>query len=178
MTTTAILDTTALDAFFKTNLFTLLLSLFDRVRIPERVEREFLNNIDADDRYSFLVRTYDENHWVEKCTEYDLVTVALLKAEPDIHAGEAEVISQYSILGTGGGRFFAILDDQRAREVARRMSVEIRGTLALLARLDLMGMVNYNKTVGLLVASGSRFRPGTIRDAYAVEQQRFASGIQ
>lgn len=170
----AILDTTAVESFYRLGRFTDLLQLFSRVRIPERVEREFIAT-ERDKRFAFLLAMY-QLHSIEKCTEYDLIQVKLLSADARIDEGEAEVISQYSTLTGSHSELVAVLDDGKARQAAERLQIRVKGTLALLARLDLLGQLNYYESVAQLREHGARFADRVVERARTNERMLFDSG--
>jgi predicted nucleic acid-binding protein len=136
-------DTTLLDAVYKLQILELLPFLYNRVFISTTVEREFLSeeNEDRDQRYSFLTIAYNTLTWLEKCNTFDDALRELLAADPKIHPGEAEVIAQSKSLETfrlSEDDIISVLDERRAREVAKNIGLRIVGTLRILAKLHFL----------------------------------------
>lgn len=146
-----ILDTSVLISLYTLDLVDKLYLLFNEVRIPVAVEREFLNRVDEerDTRFKFINEMYDKNQiWFKKCNEYgsDLVEIFL---SSKLDEGEAEVLAQNQALQ---GSYITLIDERRARNVAKHKSnFRVHGTLYILANLDIkLQACDYYKCVEYL----------------------------
>ncbi|MDX2284241.1 MAG: hypothetical protein NW241_08765 [Bacteroidia bacterium] len=170
----AILDTSALLCLYHLRLLHLLNLIFDEVRIPSEVQREFLEqHPDPDERTSrfrFLTQFFEaHDSWFLICNEYgsDLVTIYL--AVPGMDRGEAEALAQNQYFDS---LYQVILDERTARRVAESRGMARTGTLAILAYLDLaLGACDYLACVHRLRSElNTRFSDQIIGAVY--EQMR------
>jgi predicted nucleic acid-binding protein len=174
----SIIDTSVLITFHQLNSIKQLNLLFNEVYIPITVERQFLK-VDTDNRLNFLLNFYEENKWFKKCQTYQSDTIALLSTEKKIHEGEREAMAQYkqiqSDLEVQEGNIVCVIDERNARKVAFRMDINLSGTLYLLAKLDLIGYLNYYEVVEKIKAE-RRFSEKLIDDA--MKKAKHDLGIQ
>ncbi len=140
---TAILDTSALIVLEYLGLLPYLSYFYGKILIPLSVEREFLNtkapNL-GDRRYENLLHCY-ENYFFEKCDLDTAIEMQLFVELYGLNEGEAEVLAQNQLLAN---RCEMIIDERRARKIAKAKNLKFHGVLHLLARMDIeLGVCNY-----------------------------------
>lgn len=165
----AILDTSALLCLYHVDVLSYLSLLFDEVRVPEEVQQEFFNapsEAEKSKRFAFLHNFYQDNDtWFIPCNEYgeDLITIYL--SEKGMDRGEAEALAQNQFYDS---LYQVIIDEKIARKIARNNEMEIRGTLSLLADMELShGLLDYRTIVKRLIDElGTRFSQKVIDLVY------------
>lgn len=139
----AILDTGVLRNLYYLNLAHYLNMFYHRVLIPRAVEREFFAIQEVNekqDRYDFLAKAYVEmGAWLKQCNSYDDASIQIYPSlvpeyQKKLHQGEAEVFVQNQTLGMVSE---LLIDEKIARKHAKNINVQTRGTLYVLARLDI-----------------------------------------
>jgi len=149
----AILDTSALLCLYHLGLLEKLNLLFQEVRIPVAVEKEFLFKVKSEEakneRFAFLTACYEANDtWLFKCMEYgkDLITLYLTMEGMD--EGEAEALAQNQALDSS---YQLIIDEKTARNVAKARSFSISGVAFLLACMEVKhGLCDYRACINRL----------------------------
>lgn len=168
-----VIDTSALITFYELGRIELLNQLFNKVYIPVAVESEFLKE-DTDVKLNFLLPLQEGNGWIKKCQTYADDIIAILGTERNIDSGEREAIAQFKKLQEDlqieQGRITCVIDERNARRVAQAMDVDVSGTLLLLARLHMLGFINYYETV-LPIAKRRRFSKELIDQAFEKASQ-------
>jgi len=134
----AIVDTSVLIAMHHLGVWNCLNLLYTKVYVPRAVEREFLARKDMDEpmlskHHKFLEHIYSLP-WVEACSDYDSVIVGMYNMEKGIHLGESEAFAQWQALGNIPE---VLVDDRKARSLARIEKIEHHGTMYLLALLEI-----------------------------------------
>jgi uncharacterized protein len=119
-----VLDSTCLISLDLVGRLELLPNLFDPILIPPEVERE--SSISAP--------------WLKVEAPSNFALVSALKATVD--DGEAEAIALAS-----EKQCRIVLDDRRARDLAKHMGLEMTGTVALLVRAKRLGLLPWIKPV-------------------------------
>lgn len=135
----AILDTSVLICLYQLNLLDNLYLFFNKVRVPRKVEEEFLqknkDELERSKRYSFIEEFYTKNNsWFIRCVEYSEDLISIYTADKKIDEGEAEVFAQNQALGSD---HIMLLDETNARNLARSNDLAYHGVLFILAKLDL-----------------------------------------
>jgi predicted nucleic acid-binding protein len=150
---TAIIDTSVLLSLYYLDLLNFLNLIYNEVRIPREVERDFLeknrNYEEQNVRFEFITRFY-KNHapWFFQCNEYGEDLVQIYLTEKDLDKGEAEVFTQNQALGSNHE---LLLDERAGRKVAQQESIIHHGVLYILACLDLkLKVCDYYMTVATL----------------------------
>ncbi len=149
----AILDTSVLISLYQLNLLENLILFFNNVRVPRKVEEEFLlknkDEIERSKRHRFLEEFYSKNGvWFTRCNEYSEDIIAIYLADINIDEGEAEVFAQNQALGND---YLMLLDESNARNLARKNELACHGVLYILAKLDLnFKICNYFDNVKIL----------------------------
>ncbi len=168
-----VIDTSALITFYELGKMELLNQLFNEVYIPTTVEEQFLKE-NADEKLRFLLPFQDGNGWIKKCQTYSDDIIAILATEKKIDPGEREAMAQFKKLQVDleieRGRITCVIDERDARKIALAMDVEVCGTLLLLARLHLLGFINYYETVQP-IAKRRRFSKKVIDQAFEKASQ-------
>ncbi|HRG07040.1 MAG TPA: hypothetical protein PLJ08_00570 [Cyclobacteriaceae bacterium] len=163
-----VIDTSALITFFELGKVELLNQLFNEVYIPVTVEEQFLKE-NTDEKLSFLLQFQDGNGWIKKCQTYRNDIISILNTEKKIDSGEREAIAQFKKLQEDleieEGRIICVIDERDARNIAQAMDVEVSGTLLLLARLHMLGFIDYYETVQP-IAKRRRFSKRLIDQAF------------
>lgn len=127
MPETAIIDTSALIALEKINLIEILCKIYTEIILPEAVFNEFgTPSVDC-----YLVKKIESP------------LVRLLVSELNLGKGEAEVIALARETGMK-----IIIDDQKARKVAKTLGLNITGTIGILLKAENLGLIEsaYRKT--------------------------------
>jgi len=134
----AIIDTSVLLSLYHLNLLESLKLLYRTVRVPRKVEEEFLiNNEDENERskrFNFLMDFYEQqNSWFIQCTEYGSDLVQIYLTDKRLDEGEAEVFAQNQSFDS---THELLLDEKAGRNVAKSEYVKHHGVLYVLANLD------------------------------------------
>lgn len=171
----SIIDTSALITFYQLDIIQLLNQLFNEVYIPDTVERQFLKR-ETDTRLRFLFSFYEENKWFRKCQTYEPAMMKILSTDKRIDEGEREAMAQYkriqTDLGIEEGNIVCVIDERIGRRVAGNMDIKVMGTLYLLARLGILGMLDYHRIVGDIRLS-RRFSKEYIDEAHRRAKEDF-----
>ena len=134
----AILDASPLMSFFALDKLSELLQFYDVLLIPRAVEQEFLNKAPCgtvDERHEWIQQQYSNSPLqINACLEYGSDLIQLYHSQPSIDLGEAEVLAQNQYLDN---LCELILDDQKVVKFARNQGFKVKGTIALLAELEL-----------------------------------------
>lgn len=135
----AILDTSVLICLYQLNLLENLFLFFNKVRVPRKVEEEFLqrnpDELERSQRYSYIENFYQKNTtWFIRCVEYSDDLISIYTADKKIDLGEAEVFAQNQALGND---HIMLLDETNARSLAKSNELSYHGVLFILAKLDL-----------------------------------------
>jgi predicted nucleic acid-binding protein len=177
----AIMDNSSLRALYHLNLLDSLILLYSNVYIPREVEKEFLRaKSEETTRYIFITNFYEKNIWFQRCSTYRDSLVELFLADDytkKLHRGEAEAIVQNQ---TMQNNCEVLLDEAEAREVAKVQHVCVRGTLSILALLDLRWKkCDYRQSVEILQKKHkARYSQKIINDAYEIIKQELTSGSE
>ncbi len=115
-----ILDTTCLIALEKLNLFNLLSQLYSEVLVPPQVVKEF----------SLTLPDFIQ---IRKVKDIKLLKVLMLQ----LGRGEAEVIA----LALEEGDCIIVLDDKKARKIAKDLNLKVTGTLGVLLKAKKLGLI-------------------------------------
>jgi len=115
-----ILDTTCLIALEKLNLFNLLSQLYSKVLVPPQVVKEF----------SLTLPDFIQ---IRKVKDIKLLKVLML----ELGKGEAEVIA----LALEEGDCIIVLDDKKARKIAKDLNLKVTGTLGVLLKAKKLGLI-------------------------------------
>jgi len=120
-------DTGPLAVLFKANLLFILKEVHEEVLVPRAVERELRRKTEGD----VIFRNYP---WIKvvEVENIDLVEVLMLMVDE----GEAEAIA---LALDSGARI--LIDEKRGRKGARKLGLEIRGTIGLFVEAKKKGVV-------------------------------------
>lgn len=176
-----VVDNSILDSLYRLELVRYLSLLYVEVLIPIGVRKEFLSerNSDADKRFSFLWRAFEEFPWMKPCQTYDSDLMAILAADRKMHEGETEVLAQRGKLERelyGPDTVVCGLDEKYARRIARSQSLSTNGTLRILAALRFPDRKKYEKDVSFLRREGKRFSNDIVGLAYRSIEKEVQAG--
>lgn len=126
----AIADTSALIALDKIGLLEILCKIYSEIILPEAVIKEF--------------GTPDMNCYSIRKVESHLIK--LLINDLNLGKGESEVIALAIATGVR-----TIMDDQKARKVAKTLGLKVTGTIGLLLKAEKLGLIEnaYRKAMEL-----------------------------
>lgn len=110
----------------------LLERLYGRIFVPEKVYLECTDTV----HYRKEVELISQSAWIKRCSIEDSRLFRLLYAEID--AGEAEAL----VLALEQKADLLLLDDQEARNKARKLGLPITGALGVLLKAKNEGMIN------------------------------------
>jgi predicted nucleic acid-binding protein len=167
--TKAILDTSVLICLYQLDLVEHLQFFYNKVRIPRKVEEEFLtghkDELEKSNRYNFITTFYSKHHtWFEPCTDYSADLIAIYLTEKGIDAGEAEVFAQNQVLGND---HIILLDENPGRKLAKTKSIEHHGVLYILAVMDSKFKVcDYWKSIRILEGYGFRLNDAIVNKVW------------
>lgn len=117
-------DSTCLIGLERISKLELLPALFSQIVIPPEVQREFAGSFP----------------WLQVDDRFDRLLARALRMQVD--GGEAEAICLASQL-----KVRVILDDRRARAVARNLGVSLIGTVGILLRAKRAGVVSHIRPI-------------------------------
>lgn len=161
---TAIIDTSVLLCLFRLNILDKLNLLFSEIRVPRKVESEFLFRTDpteASARFKFITSFYESHRgWFIRCNEYDSATVEIYIKIEKLDPGESEVFAQNQYLENA---HTLLIDEKKARKVALKKQSTVHGFLFILASLDIKyGICDYQKGITILQKEGLGHFPETL----------------
>src|SRR5690606_10685282 len=114
-------------------------NLFYSLLVPEKVVEEFNRGlIKHPEDYPFA-DAIDRGEFLEKCSTYDSGTLDLMKAEKNVHDGEAEAAAQQLIINSD----FIWSDDKKFTVAIKKLlpSVKVFNSLHIVALLDLKNYI-------------------------------------
>lgn len=117
-------DTTPLISLMKIEHLDLVHQLFGEIQIPEAVYSELVSNR----RFSKESKMIQESAFIKKVAVRDSKAVELLRRSTGLDAGESEAI----ILSDVNKADVLLMDESRGRNVARRMGIQLMGTIGIL----------------------------------------------
>lgn len=120
MPDTAIADTSSLIALEKINLLDILCKIYDRILLPEAVFREF----GVPHPVCYAVKKIESP------------LIKLLVSDLNLGRGEAEVIA---LAKETGHRI--IMDEQKGRNVAKRLGLNVTGTIGILLKAEKLHLI-------------------------------------
>lgn len=173
----SIIDTSVLLSLYHLELLDFLNLLYEEVLIPTTVENEFLSikdEAEKTNRLKLLNNFYELKPWIKKCNNYNTDSLILLLTKLD--RGEAEAFAQNQVFH---GTYELLIDEKKGRNYAQGMNYKYRGTLSILARIDLrLKGCDYYKCVEKLKTSKiNRFSEKIIKDVYQKEKEYLLKAI-
>jgi len=147
----AIIDTSVLISLYHLDLLRHLSAIYDQVKVPREVEKEFVRTLKASPeeqskRFDYISKFYFENKtWFLPCNEYETDIVQLFLSNKRIDLGEAEVFAQNSVFQNSHQ---LLLDEKQGRKLATSIQADYHGALYIIAKLDVsMGVCNYHDAI-------------------------------
>jgi len=133
----AVSDTSPLIVLSKAGYIDLLQRVFERIYIPEGVEKEIFKK---DDDVQGVVRGLIEQGFIEVKSAENISLVQVLNVELGIGESEAIVLSR-EIKSD-----YVLLDDLKARQHARSFRINVIGTLGIIYALIRKGVIKEEPT--------------------------------
>lgn len=126
-----VVNSTVIIGLAKINRLDILKSLFEEVYISQSVYEEIISG----GKGKYGVIEIKQSDWIETKKVKNILAVRNL--ELDLDRGESETIVLAEELCVD----YVILDDERARDAARCLNLEVIGTIGLLVRAKKKGLV-------------------------------------
>lgn len=130
----AVSDSSPLIHLAKIEALELLSRLYSRILIPPAVWREVVEESDGRPGAVEMQKAVAAGWMVKQATKNETLVIALRQT---LDNGEAEAIA----LATELHPESVLLDDKLARQMARRLSVPVTGTLGVLLRAKQVGLI-------------------------------------
>jgi predicted nucleic acid-binding protein len=161
-----VVDNTVLSNFCRIGRMDLLSALFDKVYVTYEVREEVLRGLE--EGYSFLEQAAKEIKagsvvWLELTGfESSAEEEAFRKFTETLGYGEASCLALAQARG-----WLILTDDLRARRLARRLGVDVTGTLGILALLvekGILDLADSDHLVQKMIAEGYRSPYGSLTE--------------
>ena len=155
-------DTTPLSELSKVGQLILLREVFGQVIVPQEVYDEVTSGTHP------AVAAVRSATWIEVRSVQDATQVIALRESTKIHLGEAAAI----ILAEELGAQQVLIDDLRARRVAKARLLPVTGTIGTLLLAKEQGMIAQVKPIlDDLIALGKRISPQLYQAVLAIAQE-------
>ena len=155
-------DTTPLSELSKVGQLVLLRDVFREVIVPQEVYDEVTSGTHP------AVAAVRSATWIEVRSVQDASQVVALRESTKIHVGEAAAI----ILAQELGAQQVLIDDLRARRVAKARLLPVTGTIGTLLLAKEQGLIAQVKPIlDDLIALGKRISPQLYQDVLAIAQE-------
>ncbi|MFP4103585.1 DUF3368 domain-containing protein [Coleofasciculus sp.] len=155
-------DTTPLSELAKVGQLTLLQGVFGQVIVPQEV----YNEVTTGNHPAVVV--VQAATWIEVRSVQDNSQVVALQERAKIHRGEAAAI----ILAEELGAQQVLIDDLRARRVAKARLLPVTGTIGTLLLAKEQGLITQVKPIlDDLIAVGKRISPQLYQDVLVIAQE-------
>lgn len=155
-------DTTPLSELAKVAQLILLRDVFRQVIVPQEVYDEVTSGTHP------AVAAVQSATWIEVRSVQDTSQVVALRETTKIHVGEAAAI----ILAEELGAQQVLIDDLRARRVAKARLLPVTGTIGTLLLAKEQGLIAQVKPIlDDLIALGKRISPQLYQDVLAIAQE-------
>lgn len=155
-------DTTPLSELSKVGQLVLLRDVFGEVIVPQEVYDEVTSGTHP------AVAAVRSATWIEVRSVQDASQVVALRESTKIHVGEAAAI----ILAQELGAQQVLIDDLRARRVAKARLLRVTGTIGTLLLAKEQGLIAQVKPIlDDLIALGKRISPQLYQDVLAIAQE-------
>jgi predicted nucleic acid-binding protein len=155
-------DTTPLSELSKVGQWVLLRDVFGQVILPQEVYDEVTSGTHP------AVAAVRSATWIEVRSVQDASQVVALRESTKIHVGEAAAI----ILAQELGAQQVLIDDLRARRVAKARLLPVTGTIGTLLLAKEQGLIAQVKPIlDDLIALGKRISPQLYQDVLAIAQE-------
>lgn len=126
-----VVNSTVIIGLAKINHLDILRNLFDEVYVSQSVYKEIISG----GKGKYGVIEIKQSDWIETKEVKNILAVRNL--ELDLDRGESETIVLAEELCVD----YVILDDERARDAARCLNLEVIGTIGLLVRAKKKGLI-------------------------------------
>jgi predicted nucleic acid-binding protein len=136
-------DATPLIFLGKLNAVELLKNLYQTVLISPKVYHEaIINGLKYGHSDAVVLNLYYQKNILKTDNPVDQMAITQLQADEGIDAGEAETI----VLAMQHRAALALIDEQKARQAARKKSLTVKGTLGILFEAFKQGLINKMQT--------------------------------
>jgi predicted nucleic acid-binding protein len=126
-------DTTPIISLIKIDRLKILEELYKKIIIPKAVYDELIINIDYQDEIDIIKRcTFIQIENVE-----ENLSVVLLQRELKLDRGESEAI----VLAKNINADLIIIDERKARRIAKDVGLKVTGTLGILVEAKQQGLI-------------------------------------
>lgn len=126
-------DTTPIISLIKIGHLDILHKLYNNIIIPKAVYDELIINTDYE----------EEMHVIKKCTFMQIkvveesLSLALLQRQLNLDLGESEAI----VLANSMNADLIIIDERKARKIAKNLGLNVTGTLGILVEAKRLGLI-------------------------------------
>ena len=127
-------DTTPIISLLKINRLGLLSDMFEEIIIPDAVYQELTGN----SKYMDQAKTISESSFIKTVEVPNDDIVKLLQRATGLDKGESEAI----ILADEMKADLLLMDELQGRNVAKKMGIQITGTIGLLMEAYCVGMMD------------------------------------
>ncbi|MDD2556335.1 MAG: DUF3368 domain-containing protein [Syntrophaceticus sp.] len=132
-------DTTPILSLIKIDRLKILEELYKKIIIPKAVYDELIINIDYQDEIDIIKRcTFIQIENVE-----ENLSVVLLQRELKLDRGESEAI----VLAKNINADLIIIDERKARRIAKDVGLKVTGTLGILVEAKQQGLIKELKSL-------------------------------
>jgi predicted nucleic acid-binding protein len=132
-------DTTPILSLIKIDRLKILEELYKKIIIPKAVYDELIINIDYQDEIDIIKRcTFIQIENVE-----ENLSVVLLQREMKLDRGESEAI----VLAKNINADLIIIDERKARRIAKDVGLKVTGTLGILVEAKQQGLIKELKSL-------------------------------
>jgi predicted nucleic acid-binding protein len=132
-------DTTPILSLIKIDYLEILEELYKKIIIPKAVYDELIINIDYQDEIDIIKRcTFIQIENVE-----ENLSVVLLQRELKLDRGESEAI----VLAKNINADLIIIDERKARRIAKDVGLKVTGTLGILVEAKQQGLIKELKSL-------------------------------
>jgi predicted nucleic acid-binding protein len=132
-------DTTQILSLIKIDRLKILEELYKKIIIPKAVYDELIINIDYQDEIDIIKRcTFIQIENVE-----ENLSVVLLQRELKLDRGESEAI----VLAKNINADLIIIDERKARRIAKDVGLKVTGTLGILVEAKQQGLIKELKSL-------------------------------
>jgi predicted nucleic acid-binding protein len=132
-------DTTPIISLIKIDRLKILEELYKKIIIPKAVYDELIINIDYQDEIDIIKRcTFIQIENVE-----ENLSVVLLQRELKLDRGESEAI----VLAKNINADLIIIDERKARRIAKDVGLKVTGTLGILVEAKQQGLIKELKSL-------------------------------
>jgi predicted nucleic acid-binding protein len=132
-------DTTPILSLIKIDRLKILEELYKKIIIPKAVYDELIINIDYQDEIDIIKRC----NFIQIENVEENLSVVLLQRELKLDRGESEAI----VLAKNINADLIIIDERKARRIAKDVGLKVTGTLGILVEAKQQGLIKELKSL-------------------------------